>query len=225
MAKDHGDRFPTMAEFAAELEACRSDDGDEGATMIARPSPAVARPRGAGRRRSRWIWIFGVTGVGLAAIAGALIGALVLGGHGNGSGAAPRPSGPVRWASATAYDPEAGDGEHNAEAKYAVDGVPATYWTTETYQSFGKKGVGIIAVARRAVSPRLVTVRTDTPGFTAEIRVSDSPDGPFRTASSARTVGTQTAFALDRGGRYFLVWITDLGVGNDKAHVNEISAR
>src|SRR5213595_1065675 len=38
MAKHHEDRFASMADFAAELEACHAElDGDEGATVIVRP--------------------------------------------------------------------------------------------------------------------------------------------------------------------------------------------
>ena len=43
MAKDHDERFESMADFAAELEACHAElDGNEGATMVVPPRP---RPR------------------------------------------------------------------------------------------------------------------------------------------------------------------------------------
>jgi serine/threonine-protein kinase len=47
MAKDHDERFESMADFAAELEACHAElDGNEGATMVVPPRPR-ARNRGA----------------------------------------------------------------------------------------------------------------------------------------------------------------------------------
>jgi hypothetical protein len=69
-----------------------------------------------------------------------------------------------------------------------------------------------------------VTVTSDTPGFTAEIQIGDSRDGPFRTVSASKTVGAQTTFDLnDARGRYLVVWITDLGPLSS-AHVNQVSA-
>jgi serine/threonine-protein kinase len=225
MAKDHTERFGSMAEFASELEAGRAElDGAEGATVIVPPTPAPARAGGRPRKTRRLVWPAVLLGIGLAALAGGLVGVVLLGGDGNSSaGSPPRPAGPVRFTTATAYDP-LGDGhEHDSEAPNAVDGDPSTYWTTETYRSFDKAGVGIVVTARRAVSPRTLTVDTDTSGFTAVIKAGDSPTS-FHPVSSSRMVTGQTAFHLTDGGRYFLVWITDLG-GNSHVHVNEVTAR
>src|SRR5881392_2314981 len=50
MAKDHGHRFDSMADFASELEASYAElDGQEGATMIVPAAPAAPRAR---RRRA-----------------------------------------------------------------------------------------------------------------------------------------------------------------------------
>ena len=69
-----------------------------------------------------------------------------------------------------------------------------------------------------------LTVSSDTPGFTAEIQVGDSRDGPFRTVAGSKVAGAQTTFDLtDAHGRYFVVWITDLG-SLSSAHVHEVSA-
>src|SRR5439155_74782 len=54
MAKDHGDRFESMADFAAELEACHEElDGGEGATMVVPRAAAPRRRRQRPRRRRR----------------------------------------------------------------------------------------------------------------------------------------------------------------------------
>ena len=72
-----------------------------------------------------------------------------------------------------------------------------------------------------------VTVVTDTPGFTAEIRTLSSTDasGPGPLDSDARSVGSSTVFPLlGKSSRYYVVWITNLG-GQSSVHVNEVRAR
>jgi serine/threonine-protein kinase len=230
MAKDHGERFQSMAEFAAELEACRAElVHGEGATMVApaRAAPPRRRRRGrAPRRRRRWGVLGAVlVGVGLAALGGGLIGAYLLGRDDNGTKKSTAAGAPIRLRGVTAYDPQ-GDPpgeEHNDRAHLATDGDPATYWDTEHYRSFTKDGVGVVLDAGRRVTPKSLRVTTDTPGFTARIRAGDSASGPFRTISGTRTVNGTTAFPVNGGGRYFVVWITDLGE-NDSVHVNEVRA-
>ena len=224
MAKDHGDRFESMADFAAELEACHEElDGGEGATMVVPRAAAPRRRRQRPRRRRRLgVWPAVLSGVALAAIAGGVIGAMTLGGGGGGSSNPPRPSGPVRFASAAAYDP-LGDGhEHDEDVQNAIDADPATFWETEHYRSFDKQGVGLALEASRAVSPKTLTVTTDTPGFTAEIKAGDSPSSAT-TVAGPKTMGDATTFQLSGGGRYFVIWITNLGP-NDQVHVNEVKA-
>jgi hypothetical protein len=235
MAKDPSERFESMAEFAAELEACYADLDrvGEGATAIvpgrAAPQPAgPARQRRRGRRR---LWLFVLLGVALAALIGALIGAFALG-HDNEGGAAgrgtPASGGPVHLRGVTAWDPH-GDPpgkEHNSEARYATDGDPGTYWNTEHYSGaqLNKDGVGVVLDAGRDVSPRMLQVTTTTDGFTAQIRAGDSASGPFHRISPSATVNGTTRFPLHGRGRYFVVWITDLG-GNNSVDVNEVKAR
>ena len=229
MAKDHHERFDSMADFAAELEACHAElDGNEGATMVVAPrSRPGARSRRPARERRRWsVWPFVLLGVGLAAVIGALAGAILLqdsGGGGSGS-APPRPSGPVHFTSAAAYDPFGDGHEHDEAARAAIDGNDTTPWMTEHYRSFTKQGVGIVVGTGRAVSPKTVSIVTDTPGFTGEIKAGDSATGPFHSVSGSQTIaGTNANFSLHGGGRYFLLWITSLG-DNDQVRIDEIRA-
>jgi predicted Ser/Thr protein kinase len=232
MAKDHDERFESMADFAAELEACHAElDGNEGATMVVPAQPrarARAKSRRPARAPRRWsIWPLVLLGVGLAAVAGGLSGAILLQGNGNsGTGAAPpRPTGPVQFKSAAAYDPFGDGQEHDEAAQDAIDGNDATPWMTEHYRSFTKQGVGLVVGANRAVSPKTMTIVTDTPGFTAQIKAGDAATGPFHTVSNSRTITSTTAtFSLNGGGRYFLVWITNLGE-NDQVRIDEVKAR
>ena len=223
MAKDPHDRFDSMDDFAAELEACHAElDGDQGATMVV-PAAVRPRPRPPRRRRRLGLWPVVLAGVLLAAALGGVVGALTIGDGGNGSsGSAPPSSGPVHFVSAAAYDP-LGDGhEHDEDVQKAIDSNPATFWETEHYQSFDKPGVGIALAAARPVSPKTLTVTTDTPGFTAEIKAGDSPSSAT-TVAGPKTMGETTTFQLSGGGRYFVIWITDLGE-NDQVHINEVTA-
>jgi serine/threonine-protein kinase len=230
LAKSPAERFPSMDAFAAELRGCL--DGAAGVdperTLIV---PAAARPRSRSQRRrrrgGRLAAVLGLLGL-LAALAAA--GVFVFGATTGTSHAPPSGGGGVLALHAvTAYDPPPGDGhEHNGEAPRATDGNPLTYWETETYGTpeFGglKNGVGLVLDAGSAVVLRRLTVSTDTPGYTAIVRVGDSESGPFSDDSSQQTVSAETTFALDgHSARYYVLWITDLGM-HDSVHVNEVKA-
>ena len=77
--------------------------------------------------------------------------------------------------------------------------------------------------APRAERLTRVTVRTDTPGFTARIEAGSSESGPFKPVSPLRTVGSSTTFPVHgAAARYYVVWITKLA--GAVAHVNEVRA-
>ena len=121
------------------------------------------------------------------------------------------------------FDPDGDGTEHPEAVPAATDGSATTYWTTESYSSFDKPGVGIVLGARRGVDLSEVTVTTDTPGYTAVIEASNRPDGGFKVVSDSQTVEEQTTFDLEGGDyRYYLIWITSL---DGHAHVNEVRAR
>jgi hypothetical protein len=168
--------------------------------------------------------------LGLAAAVAALAFALL---HDNGSKRSPstgRTGGaPIGLTGVGSYDPPPGNGqEHNDDVAKATDSSPSTYWETEHYRSslasLGKRGVGLVLDARTPVTVHQITVTTDTPGFTAQIQVGDSAGGPFRTVSASKRVLGQTTFDLqDAHGRYYVVWITNLG-SLSSAHVNSVRA-
>ena len=129
---------------------------------------------------------------------------------------------PVHLAGVTSYDPYGDHAEHNEDVSKATDGNPATYWTTEHYESFTKPGVGLVLAAPRAERVTRVTVRTDTPGFTARIEAGSSESGTFSPVSPLRTVGSSTTFPVHgAAARYYVVWITKL---DGIAHVNDVKA-
>jgi len=227
LEKDPEQRFPTMAAFAAELEAALAelDRGEsvDDATMVI---PARQRARSAQRKHvSRWP--LGVGLLALLAIAAIVIGLLTLRNGGNKTAAASKP---VTITGVTSYDPFASDqDEHSELAGNVTDGNAATYWSTEQYRNdtmAGKKGVGVVVDAGRVVSVKRITVVTDTPGFKAEIDGTNVQGGTPVKISDNKTVGRTTAFDIDSSvpKRYYVIWITHLASGATFAHVNEVRA-
>jgi eukaryotic-like serine/threonine-protein kinase len=225
--KDPARRFGSMDELAWELRQCLAElaEPDAERTFIT-PSPVVreSRPhRVRARRRRGPLYALLALVVAGAIAAAAVIG---LGGSGTKTPAASTPVGaavPLRGVSG--YDPYGTGGEHDGDAPKASDGDPATFWNTEHYRSFDKRGVGVVLDAGRTVALSQVTVTSATPGFTASITAGSSPRGPFVTDSPSKTVSGAATFALQgRRARYFVVWITDLG-GNASVEINEVKAR
>jgi putative peptidoglycan lipid II flippase len=166
--------------------------------------------------------------LGLAAIGGGTGIYLAVRDSGGGAGG----GGPVRLVASNAYDPQGtgAPGEHDELVSNATDGNPGTSWETERYRSltFGnlKQGVGIVFDAGRPVRLGALTVVSDTPGFTADVKAGASSNGPFDTVSGSQTVDTSTTFRLSEPGarRYYLVWITGLAPGYPRTHVSEVTA-
>jgi serine/threonine-protein kinase len=227
MAKSPDERFASMQELVDELEACLDelDPSAEQATMISRRPVAPKRARQPRRKRRLGVlWPIAAVLAVLAVAGLAALGALALRDGDDDPQAAP--TRPIPLSGIGAYDPRGDDAEHDDEAGLATDGDQSTFWRTERYDSgltSIKEGVGLVLDAQSTVSPRTMTVTTDTPGFTLEIRAGESPEGPFETVSSSREIDRRVRFNLrDAESRYFLVWITELeGTG----HVNEVAAR
>src|ERR671938_611035 len=154
-----------MHEFAAQLDAALHELGspDADATAIAR-SPVVreSRPRPVRARRSRWPLVLSL--LALLAAAAVLAGVLALGGS-----------------KGKKHPARAGGGaEHPEAVARATDGNPTTYWYTEHYRSFSKRGVGLVLDAGRSASLRRVTLTSDGGGFQAQIQTGDSHAGAFK---------------------------------------------
>jgi serine/threonine-protein kinase len=222
LEKDPEQRFPTMDAFAAELEACtaeleRGADGDS--TMVIPAAQRLQRQR-ARKPASRLPLFIGL--LGALAIAAIVVGFLTLHGHDK---AAPVGS-PITLAGVGAYDPFGDGAEHDAAAINATDGNAATYWATEHYNSFQKQGVGLVLDARTVVQLSRITVVTDTPGFTAEIRATNTQGSAPHAVSDKQVVGRTTRFAIKESAptRFYVVWITKLPPGGAFAHVNEVRA-
>jgi eukaryotic-like serine/threonine-protein kinase len=220
LEKIPAERFPTMDAFAAELQACLAELGSEpDAEVTLISSVPVVRVR-------RRLLPAGLVALGLVLLAAA-VAALLL--HrstshsGKGGSKPPRAAArPVRLTGVASYDPYGDHAEHDQDVGKATDGSLATYWTTEHYNSFSKPGVGLVLAAPRSERVTRVTVRTDTPGFTARVESGSSESGPFSAVSPSKVAGSSTTFSVKGGSaRYYVIWITKL---NGFAHVNEVRA-
>lgn len=151
--------------------------------------------------------------------------------------AAPAPGTPVALVpQAFAIDPYGGDGEHQAQARLAVDGNPATAWTTQRYATgaLGKPGVGLAVTGVRPAAARRITIRTPTPGFRAAIYgapggrpAPGSPRAGWVRLAGASTVrsGVPIRLAASPRMRHWLVWIVALAPGRKSAEIAEIGLR
>jgi serine/threonine-protein kinase len=230
MAKRPEDRFPTMADFCRELEACL-DELETAGTQVASALAPPARQRR--RRVSPWPIVFALA---VLAAAGAVAAYFVLhdagsGSNGKGGGGGGGGGAPVHLKAVSAWDPY-GDNhyEHDDKAYLATDASPDTYWETERYDtapSLGKQGVGLVLDAGRVVQLHQLGFSTSTPGLTASVRAGDSRTGPFDTVVGAsQTVSTgQAQYRIQDGEhRFYVIWITRLGDGYDTARINDVRA-
>jgi eukaryotic-like serine/threonine-protein kinase len=226
LEKDPEHRFPTMGAFAGEIEAsiAELDRGEDGAVTMVVPAAQRLRPQKHRKPVSPLPLLIGL--LGALAIAAVVIGLLTL----RGSGGQNAPVGaPITITGAGAYDPYGDGTEHDSDAPKATDGDVATYWATEKYNSglegVHKAGVGLVLDARSVVQLSRITVITDTPGFTAEIRATNIQGTLGQKVSESRVLGRTTRFAIKPSApkRYYLVWITKIAPGVP-AHVNEVHA-
>jgi len=229
MAKDSVERPGSMHDVVAELEACLAELGgrpDGDATMIVRrPVVKAGRPPRT-RARSRVLAPFVLVPIVLALLAAIVAGVVLTRGEGDGKDGTPSDGGEsVTLRGVGAYDPDGGDGEHDDEASLATDGVASTFWRTERYDaqlSLLKSGVGLVLETGGSAVSEL-TVTTDTPGFTAEIRPGNSRTSFGDPISDSQSVDGETTFELEESeAPYLLLWITELDSGS--AHVNGVTA-
>jgi tRNA A-37 threonylcarbamoyl transferase component Bud32 len=226
LEKDPEHRFPTMDAFAAEIEASLAelDRGEDGAvTMVV---PAAQRLQRQRQRKSVSPLPVLIGLLGALAIAAVVVGLLTF----RGGGQHLPVGAPITIAGVGAYDPYGDGTEHDADAPKATDGELGTYWTTEDYNSglegVKKAGVGLVLDATSVVQLSRITVVTDTPGFTAEIRATNIQGTPGQKVSDSRVVSRTTRFAIHQPApkRFYFVWITKLAPGGHFAHVNEVRA-
>ncbi len=143
--------------------------------------------------------------------------------------------------SSTAFDPEGtgAPGEHNDRAAFAIDGDMATTWTTERYRGRdlgAKSGVGLVLTLDRVRDLRQITIHTDdAEDWAVEIRVTTGVAADAATgiadfgdiAGRGSGLGTVASIPLSAEGDTVVVWLTDLGVGNQPSSlaIREVTVR
>jgi hypothetical protein len=143
----------------------------------------------------------------------------------------------VPVANTAVFDPY-GDGEpeNDRDVPKAIDGNPATGWSTLVYRgspAFGnlKPGVGLLLDLGGKKSVAAVTITSSTPGATVEIRTGDAAATDLNgfTKAADGTVKGDTDFAFDKPvtTRYVLVWITGLVDGPEgfSADIAEVTVQ
>jgi putative peptidoglycan lipid II flippase len=137
---------------------------------------------------------------------------------------------------ATLFNPQDTDPENEGDVPLTYDGDPATAWSTVDYQGSAdfaglKDGVGVIYDLGSDQALAAVTITTDTPGATMEVRVGGAPGGDLAqwtvAASDTITGATELAFDEPVTTRYLLVWVTSLAEGPDgfSADIAEVTLR
>ncbi len=156
-------------------------------------------------------------------------------GGGGGSQSPPAATGiALTIAGLRSFDPEANPPTENEDrVRLAVDGNPATGWTTERYRGAHfaglKKGVGLIIRLSKEARLSSLTVESPTRGWSAAVYVASTAHdrlADWGRPIAERSAGTGRAiFNLQSSkGAAVLLWITDPGQSN-QLEVTELALR
>jgi eukaryotic-like serine/threonine-protein kinase len=239
--RDLRQRYRTTAamipdlEDALAIETARAGGATGEATAVLRTLPRRARRRLPLRLRSPGLAV-GLLLLAIAAIGAALFVLSNRAHHGTGVLGEKPPARKAQQVSLAAdavhdFDPLGDHTEHGYQVKLAIDSDPGTWWSTEHYDGgvLNKPGVGIYVDARPRTTARYLQVITPTPGFAADVYVADS--GPPSALSGWRRVGHAAHVASKQNivvhsraaHRYYLLWITKLPPGGERAEVAELT--
>ena len=218
--KDPRDRYSTVAELvrdletSLEVEAARRGGTSGEATSVLDSVPKARRRLTRPRRVPVLGVLMAVVGIGLI-VAALVFGGKELGGEDTGKGGTE-----IRLSSGAAseFDPE-GDDQETGTEQLAIDSNPTgTAWSTEHYdtEDFGglKDGVGLAIDAGQTVTAKSIEIRSDTPGWDAEIYEASGspPDSLSGWGQPVATVtnggGVETVELPGKSAQSFLIWIT-----------------
>jgi hypothetical protein len=229
LARDPAARYQSAEELRASLLAVDSDNDE-----VTPPAGLTVAPNASRMGRPHLLVGSVVTFLFL------LLAAVAMSGSGDGEsptkglgkGSLAAPAGALAAPKALAahsFDPFGDDKvENQGSASHVSDGDPNTAWKTSSYQdNFPKfkQGVGVYVDLGRNQKVRSVNVNA-TPGYTAEIFVTDRPSPTLAGWGKARSAGGTGTFTLGGvTGRYVLVWFTSLPQleGGYRAEVSEIA--
>jgi tRNA A-37 threonylcarbamoyl transferase component Bud32 len=243
-AKELDRRYPDAATLIADLEdalaieTARTGQVTGEATTVLRSLPAGTRRRLPLRVRSSAKVLVALVVLGILVAGG--IAKLAADKTERGTGNRARAATPpgleevaLSQRAPSDFDPIGGDGEHASETSALVDGVASSTWSTESYRSadLQKAGVGVIVDTSPGVAARQLELSTPTPGFTVEIHVAPSsspesaPPAGWTQVGGPVVVDDRQKINLDTASqrfRRYLVWITKLPPGKQRAEISEI---
>ena len=233
LEKHPDDRFSSADEMAAAL---RSRNGGESVTGVL---PRAARPAARGTAARRTTPRRSPSPAWLASLVAAVVLAVVAAwwlsrtdgppaaADGDGSGLRV-----LEPASARDFDPPPGGGaEHPDEVPLAIDGNPATAWSTETYDSPMhrlKPGVGLVVDLGEVEAVGAIRLRSSSEGYRAEIRAANEDadsldDYEEVTEIDGAPADHEVDFEAPVNARYWLVWITRFpGDGSGSFELSEV---
>jgi putative peptidoglycan lipid II flippase len=146
------------------------------------------------------------------------------------------PTAVVKPVGVTVFSPE-GEADRPDKAALAIDGDPATAWTTDAYTTPDpfpafKNGLGLMLKLPKPAVLASVTINLNGTGTSIQIRSSDTPDPATLenttelSPATPMTPGNNT-IALNNAAAtsYVLVWITKLGTldGDNATALSEIT--
>jgi serine/threonine-protein kinase len=229
-------------ENALALESARSEHVGSEATSVLRTLPPDAQRRVPLRLRRPW-WIALALVLAALAVAAVVYFTADNAQRGTGTQGAPKAGSGLKAISlgqdsASSYDPLGDGSEHPDETTAAVDRVNSSSWSTENYDGGvltkprgDQPGVGLYIDAKPSVAARAITLRTTTPGWTAQIFAANTipqswPDPAWKAVSGPRRIDrAKVRILLNPGGqrfRYYLIWITALPPGKTDATISEV---
>ena len=126
------------------------------------------------------------------------------------------------------FDPHGTGGEHAEDAHLAADGDDSTAWTTENYNDpleIQKPGVGLVFDLGESTQVDRIEISGAIGSF--EVRAgneSGADETGFEVIADGGSVDGSTEIDVGgAGGRYWLVWITELPGGTGTATISEAS--
>jgi eukaryotic-like serine/threonine-protein kinase len=241
--KRYGDMGAMLADLegALEVEIARAGGATEEATSVLRSVPS----------RQRLLSPRSVSIVGILLVLAGVLAALALvelGGESRKTPAevagsedpAPTSGEEITITGAEDYDPEGTSGEHPDEVQEALDGDPATSWSTESYDAgpalelSAKSGVGLILETGEVAAARGIEIETQDPGWRADVyAVEGEPPGSIEEWGEPLTADPFEAdeksdIPLNEsdGADHYLIWITELTENPDDGYfatIGEVS--
>jgi serine/threonine-protein kinase len=232
-------RYPEMnamladLENALEVEVARAGRSTGEATTVLESVPRRQR-----LVPSRRVSIAGILVVLAATAAALLIAGLSgddreRGGSGSSGGGGGAPVGEeVEITAASDFDPEGDNDEHGEEVKLAIDGIPNTAWSTETYDVIGgdisgtKSGVGLVIETAEPIEATSISIGTAQGGWDANIYAAaegpptdlagwGEPVGSVSDASESSLI----ELTVPEPSQYYLIWFTQLADASDGGRV------